>query len=205
MGILTLGIPSIAAIICGHLSHGKIRRSAGLLTGKGLAVAGFVLGYIGLILGTLLIVGGFFAGDAAVTKAKKTTALATAVAIKSAVDSFYTESGKMPSESETTDTSKDVSLAKTLLGDDDPARNPRKIRFLVVKEGKNNKNGLDPVTTKIFDPWGRGYQVILDTRYKEEVVVTRGGIMETLKGRRAAVFSVGKDGVGGTADDVTTW
>ncbi len=204
LGILTLGIPSIAAIICGHLSHRRIRRSAELLTGKGLAIAGFVLGYIGLVLGPLLIVAGFAAGNAAIAKAKKSTALAMAVAIESAANNFYTEYGSMPSEVEITDTSKDVSLAKTLRGDD-PARNARNIRFLSVKEGKHNRNGLDPVTFKLFDPWGHGYQVILDTRYTEVVTVTRGGITETFKGRRAAVFSVGKDGVAGTADDVTNW
>ena len=185
LGILTLGIPSIAAIICGHLSHGKIRRSAGFLTGKRPAIAGFVLGYIGLILGPLLIAAGFAAGNAAIATAKKITALTTAVAIQNAVNIFYTEYGSMPSEVEITDTSKDVSLAKTLRGDD-PARNVRNIRFLSVKEGKHNRNGLDPVTFKLFDPWGHGYQVILDTRYTEVVTVTRGGITETLKGRRAA-------------------
>lgn len=204
LGILTLGIPSIAAIICGHLSHGKISRSAGILTGKGLAITGFVLGYIGLILGPLLIVAGFAAGDAAITHAKKVTALTTAVAIENAVHIFYTEYGAMPSGVEITDTSKDVSLVKTLRGED-PARNGRNIRFLSVKESKHNRNGLDPVTFKLFDPWGHGYQVILDTRYTEVVTVTRGGITETLKGRRVAVFSVGKDGVAGTADDVITW
>jgi len=204
LGILTLGIPSIAAIICGHLSHGKIKRSAGLLTGKGLAIAGLVLGYIGMVLAPLLIAAGFAAGNAAITRARKTTTMATAVAIESAVNNFYTEYGEMPSGIEITDTSKDASLVKTLRGDD-PARNTRKIRFLSVKEGTNHMNGVDPVTLKIFDPWGQGYQVILDTRYTEVITVTRGGITETLKGRRVAVFSVGKDGLAGTADDVITW
>lgn len=204
LGILTLGIPSIAAIICGHLSHGKIKRSAGLLTGKGLAIAGLVLGYIGLVLGPLLIAAGFAGGNAAIAMARRVTAMATAAAIESAVNNFYTEYGAMPSGIEITDTSKDVSLVKTLRGDD-PALNTRKILFLPVTEGKNNRNGLDHGTFKIFDPWGRGYQIILDTRYTEVITVTRGGITETLKGRRVAAFSLGKDGVAGTADDVITW
>ncbi len=200
LGLLTLGIPSLVAIICGHLSKGRIRKSGGLLSGEGTAVAGLFLGYTGLILIGLE----FFGGNPAIARAKKTTALATVIAIESAVNNFYTEYGAMPSEIVITDTSKDVSLAKTLRGED-PARNPRNIRFLSVKEGKLNKNGLDPVTFKVFDPWGHGYQVILDIRYTEVVTVTRGGITETLKGRRAAVFSVGEDGVAGTSDDVTTW
>lgn len=204
LGMITLGIPSIAAIICGHLSKGKIRKSGGLLAGKGLAVTGLVLGYIGLILWPILIVAGYVGGTAAIKMARKTTAAATAVAIESAVNNFYTEYGAMPSEIVITDTSKDVSLVKTLRGKD-PARNSRNIQFLPVMKGIHNRNGLDPVTFKIFDPWGHGYQIVLDTRYTEVVTVTRGGITETLKGRRAAVFSVGEDGVAGTPDDVTTW
>src|SRR5271169_167034 len=38
---------SIAAVILGHLSLSEIRKSAGRLTGDGLATAGLVLGYIG--------------------------------------------------------------------------------------------------------------------------------------------------------------
>jgi hypothetical protein len=201
MGIIGVGICSITAIIFGHLSRREIRESGGMLAGKGNAMAGLVMGYTG----SLLIVGGFIAGDAALTKAKKVTALAMAVGIESAVNNFHTEIGEMPSKTEIIDTSKDTSLAKALRGDDDPTRNPRKIRFLAVKEAKLNKNGLDPVTLKIFDPWGHGYQVILNTRYTEQITVTRGGTTETLKGRRVVVFSVGKDGVAGTADDVKTW
>lgn len=39
---------AIPAIICGHIAHAKVRRSGGQLTGGGLAIAGFVTGYVGL-------------------------------------------------------------------------------------------------------------------------------------------------------------
>jgi len=39
---------AIPAIICGHVAHAKVRRSGGHLTGGGLAVAGFITGYVGL-------------------------------------------------------------------------------------------------------------------------------------------------------------
>ena len=45
-GLLT----SIPAIICGHVSVSKINQSRGRLTGKGLAVAGLVIGYLSTIL-----------------------------------------------------------------------------------------------------------------------------------------------------------
>jgi hypothetical protein len=48
---------SIVAIILGHLSLSDIRRSAGRLKGDGLAIAGLVLGYLGLgLIAAILIV-----------------------------------------------------------------------------------------------------------------------------------------------------
>lgn len=48
-GIFIFFFPlSLAAVILGHLSLSEIRRSAGRVTGEGLATAGLVLGYIGV-------------------------------------------------------------------------------------------------------------------------------------------------------------
>lgn len=50
LGILT-GIP---AIILGHISHGRARKSPGQYAGGGMAIAGFVMGYLSLLV-TLVI------------------------------------------------------------------------------------------------------------------------------------------------------
>jgi type IV pilus assembly protein PilA len=56
-GIVFFFFPSaIAAIILGHLSLSDIRRSGGRLTGRGLATAGLVLGYMGLSAIPIMIV-----------------------------------------------------------------------------------------------------------------------------------------------------
>jgi hypothetical protein len=47
-------IAGIPAIICGHISLGRIKRDA-LLQGKGMAIAGLVLGYVSLIVVPLLV------------------------------------------------------------------------------------------------------------------------------------------------------
>jgi type IV pilus assembly protein PilA len=48
-GLLFYVLPfSIVAIIFGHLSLSDIRKSAGRLTGEGIAIAGLVLGYVGI-------------------------------------------------------------------------------------------------------------------------------------------------------------
>jgi len=40
-------IGSIAAIICGHIARGNIRKSSGTLSGDGMALAGLIMGYLG--------------------------------------------------------------------------------------------------------------------------------------------------------------
>ncbi len=56
-GIFFLILPfSIAAVIFGHLSLGDIRKSAGRLKGKGLAITGLVLGYAGVAAVVVLLI-----------------------------------------------------------------------------------------------------------------------------------------------------
>lgn len=60
-------IGAIVAVITGHMARAEIRRSAGLLEGDGLAVAGLVLGWLSIALGlaALAIFLLFFGGVAA--------------------------------------------------------------------------------------------------------------------------------------------
>jgi type II secretory pathway pseudopilin PulG len=56
-GVLFLCAPaSIAAIILGHLALVDIKRSANRMTGHGLAIAGLVMGYLGIALTIIYIV-----------------------------------------------------------------------------------------------------------------------------------------------------
>jgi len=56
-GIFMFFLPaSIAAIILGHISLSDIRNSAGRIGGRGLAIAGLVLGYLGLAIIPIMIV-----------------------------------------------------------------------------------------------------------------------------------------------------
>jgi len=64
LGILSLlllivcfgSLLAIPAIICGHLGYSRIKKSGGQLTGQGLAIGGFVTGYVSLVLTMLLLV-----------------------------------------------------------------------------------------------------------------------------------------------------
>jgi len=173
--------------------------------------------------------GGFAAGNMAIQKARKTTAMATCVALESAVNNFYTEYGTMPmaglsgnSDPQVIETDNNT-LLNVLLGLE-PANtanplNPRKIKFLTVKQGKNNKDGLiydrnGRNVERLVDPWGGPYFVQLDGNYDEKVeprpAASGGSAAVVLNGRRVAAWSNGADaapnGTGGKAtDDVKTW
>jgi type II secretory pathway pseudopilin PulG len=56
-GILFFFLPAaIAAVVLGHLSLSEIRQTAGRMAGRGMAIAGLVLGYLGLSFIPILII-----------------------------------------------------------------------------------------------------------------------------------------------------
>jgi hypothetical protein len=176
-----------------------------------MAAGGIVLGCFLALVG----LGELFTPNRAITKAKKVTSLATATALEIAINSIYTEYGKLPNAGGlvTTDSPEGLKLLNILLGLDaksDDALNSRAIKFLSVKEGKNRKNGLvfaaDGNSLEgLYDPWGIPYTVVLDTDYDERLQFKWGTQSVDLKKRRAAVFSTGPDQLLGTADDIATW
>jgi len=62
MGSLISGIfftffpAAITAVVLGHIARGEVRRSGGRLQGSGMALAGLILGYIGLAVLPILII-----------------------------------------------------------------------------------------------------------------------------------------------------
>jgi len=59
LGILSLMcfsiFAAIPAVICGHIAWSRIKRSGGVLVGDGLAIAGLIIGYIGIAFAVLMI------------------------------------------------------------------------------------------------------------------------------------------------------
>lgn len=45
---------SLGAVICGHIALGQIKRTGE--GGRGLAIAGLVLGYLGLVVGLIVVI-----------------------------------------------------------------------------------------------------------------------------------------------------
>jgi|688.fasta_scaffold62413_2 prepilin-type N-terminal cleavage/methylation domain-containing protein len=164
----------------------------------------------------VLAAAGFAAGNAAINRARKVTAQAAATSIESAVNSFYSDYGSLPDvggNKVNTASGEGVELLNILLGlegNGTNVQNSKGVRFLSVKEGKGNKGGLiyntgGSTVKGLYDPWGNGFEVVLDTEYEEKLQVQLGSATQTLNGRRVAVYSVGADKKAGGNDDVKTW
>lgn len=182
-----------------------------------------------IVIIAVLATAGFSAGAAAIQRAKKVTCQASASALESAVNNFFTEYGSMPTTTTSSgeddgspvDTSTSAELLDILLGFDTDV-NTRGIKFLNVKQSKNEaddkapKDGLVQLTDKsakgLYDPWGGGFFVLMDLNFDEKLEPTPAasdGKKITLYGKRVAVWSNGADAVKGTGgkvvDDVKTW
>lgn len=140
--------------------------------------------------------------------------LQLAIALEAAVNNFFTEYGKLPDVGThlTTDTENGVKFLNILLGIEeltDKAQNPRKIKFLGVREGKNKKGGIIYDSSNkvqgLYDAWGNPYTVEINVSAQEPLRFMVGSRRVELKHRRPAAYSPGPDGKLGTADDVTTW
>ena len=153
---------------------------------------------------------GFAVGPAMMNRAKKLSAQATATNIANAVEQFYSEYSALPdpdtvSNIAETQFATDASpLLDILVGGSETKsieQNPRKIRFLSVKEAKNGMDGALYTGTaiskiskidKILDPWEQPFYIRLDYDYDEQLNFTpQGSTKVTLNGRRVAVYSLG--------------
>lgn len=149
---------------------------------------------------------GFAVGPAMMNRAKKLSAQATATNIANAVEQFYTEYSVLPdpdtvsNSAEKEFTTNESDLLDILAGGSETKsieQNPRKIRFLSVKEAKNGMDGAlytDDAISKILDPWGQPFYIMLDYDYDEKLKVdpvAGSAPTSTLNGRRVAVYSLG--------------
>jgi len=167
---------------------------------------------------------GFAGAQAAINRARKTKARKICVTMDQACMSFYDEYGHLPTnpDSDTTlDTSNDEGNLLTILlayeGDSNDMENQKKIRFFEAGEAKGGsskpKDGIryggSNSVEGLYDPWGETYQVLLDGDYDESLdnPFSGGSQSNTLRGRRAATYSYGKNGDNnqGGGDDVKSW
>ena len=172
---------SLIAIILGHIALGKIRRSNGAVDGKGLALAGTIVGYVGLFLFIVLfivpflVVGGLVAGAGAAAAGWAENVNQTnegLTSINNALMEYYERAGHFPSEDQG---------IKALVTE--PTTKPLP------------KNWEASFTTLPLDAWGHEFVYRLPEDPTPE---------DPLNRPRPEVISMGSDGVIGTYDDQST-
>lgn len=199
-GLLAGVTGTFAVVRAGKVSKNRVAR----LTGWG-----------GLLLGGFSMAAGLSLAPTANPR-RRTKDLMTATNLESAIRNFRVEYDVLPDVGRhivTTDSPDGVTLLKILLGMEDvsvPSQNTRGIRLLSAREGKNRRNGLiytvDGKSVEgLFDVYGNGYTVVLNTRHGEPLHVPYGKKTIEFRGRDCAVFSPGRDGKPETKDDVRTW
>ena len=184
--------------------------------------SGFTLVELLVVIAIIMVLAGagFAAGGAAMNKARKVTAQATAQSVVSAINSFVTENAALPvpqgaattdgGTEYKTDKGDGLKILEVLTGLEDQI-NTRKVKYLTVKDGKANKDGIiysksGKEVLGLYDPWGNTFVMVLDTNYEDRLKVKVGSSGEViLNGKRAAVYSAGADKKLGTSDDVKTW
>ena len=172
---------SLVAVILGHIALGKIRRSNGAVDGKGLALAGTIVGYVGLFLFIIfvivpfLLVGGLAAGGAAVLTswAEKVDQTNNELqSINDALTKYSERAGHFPSEDQG---------IKALVTEPTTAPLPKKWEA--------------SFTTLPLDAWGHEFVYRLPEDPTPE---------DPLNRPRPEVISKGPDGIIGTYDDQST-
>jgi len=148
-------ILSIVAIILGHMSRGRIARSGGTLLGSGKALAGLILGYLGILFSVLYVavmipVATAVIGDAKLTKmksiGKNTYVSAYADAIDQDVVGFPDE-GEFPTS---------TAYFKALAGE-----NPAKMKILAATPDFLGGPHVTPATSwSSFSAENNGWLVV---------------------------------------------
>ncbi|MGJ8634300.1 MAG: DUF4190 domain-containing protein [Luteolibacter sp.] len=92
------GLTAIPAVICGHLALGQIKRSHGMMSGRGFAIAGLVTGYLMILVFPIAFLSGL-AAPVVIRQRKKadqTEAINNARSFGLALMEFEAEYGSFP-------------------------------------------------------------------------------------------------------------
>ncbi len=199
LGFLT-GIP---AVICGHLGRARIRKAGGELRGNGMALAGLTMGYLGSVVGGVMLGLALVNRQVAVSHAQMDVAN-----LSQAIEQYHEEYSKLPECGAGDFTTSDPAgrrLLARLTGDGRNGEAMRARCFLVVSSEFANVPLEERLAAGWFDSWGNPLRVILDDDFDDELRFTYGGKPEVVKGKRALVASKGPDGIEGTGDDLKSW
>ncbi len=108
-------------------------------------------------------------------------------------------------------------LLDVLLGEDVDGLNPRKIAYIEPPDFTEGRGGLirgtGPEGSRLVDRWGHPYVIWLDTDFDNKIanpdvknsspLIRRAASPNLILG--VIAYSLGPDGVEGTADDIVSW
>ena len=195
-------------------------KSTSLTLRPGLKARGFTLMELLVVMTIIGILAAmvFPVANGVLKKARKSQAQHTAMQLKQAITTYFTEYSRYPVKtsggaSGDVEVESNSILMDVILGSDKEAAsgglNPRKISFFSGRKAKGKKAGVVLTSDgggELFDPWGNYYHVILDTNRNDRVKDPSEGGGETIP-QSVVVWSNGIDGENeqGKGDDVVTW
>lgn len=170
-----------------------------------------VIGIIALLAGMAVP-----AGNMVMKRARVLQAKAAMSGLVIAIKAYQTEYNRYPmAAGNTTDMTIDTSAAEgiallTALLANDVTNNPRQVKFYDPAPSKGGVNGYDATAGTLLDPWGNGYQILID--YDQDGKVENpypggGGAADIATG--LLIFTAGpnktKDDTTTKSDDVKSW
>jgi type II secretory pathway pseudopilin PulG len=197
------------------MAHSAIKKSNGTLRGEGMATTGLITGYLSIALVPIV---GILAAIAvpnfvkARGKAQLQVAETDCRSIQLAVETYYTEYGRLPGDlaSEGSDATLGADNARLMnvlraqagAGNEEHKWNPRKVVFFEGRPRTGDSPRGVAADGTIYDPWGAPYQIIVDTNGDgkiENPYLTNAG-PSPIQGK-VFVYSLGPDGSLGTDDN----
>jgi len=155
--------------------------------------SGFTLVEILVVITIIAILAGLgFGGiQAALRKARKTAALNSTTQLTVAIDNFFDEYNFLPLSDDPIFETNEGNLIQILSGEEQVI-NTKRQQFFTAKEAKAQKDGIEYSNpARLYDPWGGGFKVRLDTDYDNRIENPFG--TEEIRGRRSIIWSSGED------------
>jgi prepilin-type N-terminal cleavage/methylation domain-containing protein len=120
-----------------------------------------VIGIIALLAGMAVP-----AGNMVMKRARALQAKAAMSGLVIAIKGYQTEYNRYPmaagkTEDTLIDTATDPDFLDTLMANN-ATNNPRQVKFYDPAPAKNGTNGYDDAAKTLLDPWGNGYQIVID-------------------------------------------
>ncbi|MEQ1860047.1 MAG: DUF4190 domain-containing protein [Chthoniobacteraceae bacterium] len=201
---LVLGIASISclgcvagvpAIVCGHMACSRIAESRSGVEGRGMAIAGLVMGYVSILLTIVAAIGFyFFAKQVPTIQSKAATPLvrAQSAQLSAALMRYRADYGQLPAVAPVQGEEVDAgALVKILAG-----ANPRGTVYFQAGQNGIQVNGIP------IDTWAQPLRIAIDLDGDGQVLVGSQKVRGII-----AVWSCGpnKTSESGTGDDVPAW